>query len=190
MTGHRHENLSVLMLATGLRFGEAAGLQWADVDLDGRFLTVRHSLAHLTGKGWILAPPKTKSGRRTVPLAAIALEAVRLQQDVVKDFSDAAGDKWKDNALVFPSERGTPLRESHVLKRFHDLLDTTELPQRRMHDLRQSFATTLFALGTHPRAVQDMLGHARIEITLGTYTASVPEVLREAADNLDRALAR
>jgi site-specific recombinase XerD len=58
-----------------------------------------------------------------------------------------------------------------------------------MCDLRHSFATTLFALGTHPRAVQDMLGHARIEITLGTYTARVPEVLREAADNLDRALA-
>ena len=76
-----------------------------------------------------------------------------------------------------------------MLKRFHDLLEKARLPQRRMHDLRHSFATTLFALGTHPRAVQDMLGHARIEIMVGTHTASGAEVLREAADNLERALA-
>ncbi len=154
MTGHRHENLWTLLLAAGLRFGEAAALQWQDVDFDARLLTVRHTLAHLTGQGWVLAPPKTKSGRRTVPLAAVALEAVRLQQDVVRDWRDAAGEKWQENELVFPSERGTPLRESHVLKRFHDLLDTAELPQRRMHDLRHSVATTLFALGTHPRATR------------------------------------
>jgi integrase-like protein len=54
-----------------------------------------------------------------------------------------------------------------------------------MHDLRHTYATRLFALGQHPRAVQDLLGHSRFEITMNLYTATVPEVLREAADRLD-----
>ena len=54
-----------------------------------------------------------------------------------------------------------------------------------MHDLRHTYATRLFALGQHPRAVQDLLGHSRFEITMNLYTATVPEVLREAADRMD-----
>src|SRR5262249_20868889 len=59
------------------------------------------------------------------------------------------------------------------------------LPKRRMHDLRHTYATRLFALGQHPRAVQDLLGHSRFEITMNLYTATVPEVVREAADRMD-----
>jgi hypothetical protein len=40
-------------------------------------------------------------------------------------------------------------------------------------------------LGQHPCAVQDVLGHSRFEVTMNLYTASVPEVLREAADRMD-----
>ncbi len=48
----------------------------------------------------------------------------------------------------------------------------------------------LFALQTHPRAVQELLGHTQITTSLGTYTASDPEVLRDAADALDGSLSR
>src|SRR3954451_22464663 len=41
--GHRHERLWVAMLATGMRFGEAAALRWADVDLDSRVIHIRHT---------------------------------------------------------------------------------------------------------------------------------------------------
>jgi hypothetical protein len=48
-----------------------------------------------------------------------------------------------------------------------------------------TYATRLYAFQTHPRAVQELLGHTQITTSTGTYTASVPEVLREAADALD-----
>jgi integrase len=72
---------------------------------------------------------------------------------------------WQDLDLVFPSTRGTPRNESHVLPRFQRVLAEAGLPKRRMHDLRHD-ATRLFALGQHPRAVQDLLGHSRFEITM------------------------
>src|SRR5439155_26842299 len=97
---------------------------------------------------------------------------------------------WQELDLVFPSTRGTPLNESHILPRFQRVLADAGLPKRRMHDLRHTYATRLFALGQHPRAVQDLLGHSRFEITMNLYTATVPEVLREAADRMDSVFER
>lgn len=187
--GHRHERLWVTMLATGMRFGEAAALRWADVELGARVIHVRHTLGP-KGKhrGAMFAEPKTNKGRRDVPLPAIAVEALAAQlasDDVEREFVPG----WRDLDLVFPSSIGTPLNESHVLARFQRVLEAAGLPKRRMHDLRHTYATRLFALGQHPRAVQDLLGHSRFEITMNLYTATVPEVLREAADRMDSVFA-
>jgi integrase len=184
MAGHRHEPLWLLMLATGLRFGEAAALRWQDVDLEHRAIHVRHTLgAKGASRGPMLTPPKTDKGRRDIPLPQIAVQALVAQRAVVELLSTAPG--WQELDLVFTSNRGTPLNESHVLPRFQQLLAEAGLPKRRMHDLRHTYATRLFALGQHPRAVQDLLGHSRFEITMNLYTATVPEVLREAADRMD-----
>ncbi len=85
---------------------------------------------------------------------------------------------------MFPTGVGTPLREAHVLAAFHAALEQAGLPRYRLHDLRHTYATRLFAHGRHPREVQDLLGHSRIEMTLNVYTASIPERLREAAETL------
>jgi site-specific recombinase XerD len=45
-----------------------------------------------------------------------------------------------------------------------------ELPQIRFHDLCHTCATILLMAGKHPEYVQDLLGHARICITLDTYS--------------------
>src|SRR5207237_9224526 len=96
-----------------------------------------------------------------------------------------AGPKWQDHDFVFPTGVGTPFREAHVLEDFHAVLERAGLPRYRLHDLRHTYATGLLERGRHPRDVQDLLGHSRIEMTLNVYTASIPERLREAADSLD-----
>jgi integrase len=183
--GHRHERLWITMLATGMRFGETAALRWADVDLEGRVIHVRHTLGP-KGKhaGPRFAEPKTKKGRRDLPLPTVAAEVLRLQLAATRLERDVVPG-WHDLDLVFPSALGTPLNQSHVLARFQRALEAAGLPKRRMHDLRHTYATRLFALGQHPRAVQDLLGHSRFEITMNLYIATVPEVLREAADRMD-----
>lgn len=187
--GHRHERLWITMLATGMRFGEAAALRWADVDLDARVVHVRHTLGP-KGKngGPLFAEPKTSKGRRDLPLPAIAVDVLRAQL-ASDELECELVPGWRDLDLVFPSSIGTPLNESHVLPRFQRVLLESGLPKRRMHDLRHTYATRLFALGQHPRAVQDLLGHSRFEVTMNLYTATVPEVLREAADRMDSVFA-
>jgi integrase len=182
--GHRHQWLWTTMLATGIRFGEAAALRWSDVDLDARLINVRYTLG-VKNRGPMFAEPKTTNARRLVPLPQIAVEALAMQRNQLECDRATARDRWQEFDLVFPSPSGRPLSQSHVLERFHRVLANAALPKRRMHDLRHTYATRLFALGQHPRAVQDLLGHSRFEITTNLYTATVPEVLRQAADRLD-----
>ena len=66
----RYRALWVTALGTGLRQGELLGLRWADVDLDARRLTVRHTLARVDGR-LALLEPKTARSRRTLVLPAV-----------------------------------------------------------------------------------------------------------------------
>ena len=185
MRDHRHKNLWLTLMATGLRFGEAAGLQWDAVDLESGTVVVRLALSRTRGGKWDLDEPKTAKSRRVLPLPEYAIEALRDQQARVEEMHRADGNRWQPNKLVFPSTVGTPLREAHVLAAFHRVLARAGIPRHSMHDLRDTYATNLAVLGTHPRVAQEMLGHTRIDTTMRIYTAVVPEAMRDAANRLD-----
>jgi integrase len=57
-----------------------------------------------------------------------------------------------------------------VQRSFEPLLKRARLPSIRFHDLRHTFATVLLSGGTHPKVVQEMLGHANISQTMDTYS--------------------
>jgi integrase len=71
---------------------------------------------------------------------------------------------------------------------FRPLLERAGLPRIRVHDLRHTFATLLLSKGTHPKIVQEMLGHANISMTLDTYSHVLPTMQDEAIAALEGAL--
>ena len=182
--GHRYERFWLVLIATGLRFGEAAALRWDDIDLAERTVAVRRQLTRVPG-GFDFTPPKTARGRRIVPLPPSMVPILAAQHTTTKEMRLLAGSDWQDLDLVFPNSVGKPLRGDHVLAAFHSVLERHGLPRKRIHDLRHTYATRLFANNKHVRAVQELMGHSRSDMTMEIYTASVPEVLRDAADSLD-----
>ena len=54
----------------------------------------------------------------------------------------------------------------------------------RFHHLRHTFATLMLKGGEHPKVVQEMMGHANINITLDTYSHVLPDMQDKAADRL------
>jgi integrase len=73
---------------------------------------------------------------------------------------------------------------------FKKLLRSADLipAEIRFHDLRHSAITFLIAKGVDPKTVQAIAGHSDIRLTLGTYAHPMSEVLRDAADAMDRTL--
>ena len=64
-------------------------------------------------------------------------------------------------------------------------LDLEGLPDRPFHALRHSFATLMLSAREHPKVVQEMLGHSRVNTTLDFYSHVLPDMQREAIDRLD-----
>jgi integrase len=65
-----------------------------------------------------------------------------------------------------------------VLERFKTVLKRARLPDIRFHDLRHSAASILLSIGVHPKVVQELLGHNRIQETVDTYSQVLPTIHR------------
>lgn len=188
MVGHEFEPVWRFLLGTGVRWGEAAALTWDDVDLESARPQVRiqRAATRIKGKMFVTAP-KTRAGRRTIPLTRDASAALRQQQNTVRKLKLAAEPgTWseQDGKLVFPNLTGGLLRSNRVLAEFKRVLKDAGLPPKRLHDLRHTYATLLFARDVHPKVAQDLLGHTRIDMTLRIYTGSVPEAAHAAVARL------
>ncbi|MGZ6791091.1 MAG: tyrosine-type recombinase/integrase [Mycobacteriaceae bacterium] len=82
----------MLAVHLGLRRGELLGLRWDDVDLDKERLQVVRILQRVEGELRFM-PPKTRHSRRTVPLPAPCVEALRRHR-VAQDRERLAAENW------------------------------------------------------------------------------------------------
>ena len=187
--GESVEGLVVLAVSTGLRLGEALGLQWPDIDLDRRQLRVNKSLQRVPERGLLLTETKTRRSRRSIVLPIRTPEALRSQRVRQADQRRAAGSQWNEGGFVFTASTGRPLDHSNVQRNFRRIVRKARLPRMRFHDLRHSCASLLLAEGVSPRVVMETLGHSRISVTTDTYTHVMPALMREAAAAMDRSLA-
>ena len=74
--GSSDEPLLRVLVATGLRRGEALALRWSDVDLDNGVVTIRGTLTR-TADGLHIVPPKTERSRRTIPISHATVATLR-----------------------------------------------------------------------------------------------------------------
>lgn len=188
-TDHWLHPLWLLLIATGVRLGEALALHWADISPDDTALTITGTLHYKKGGEWIINTPKTLSAYRVValpPLVSTALAAQRIQQDTQRSL---AGSVWQAHDLVFTGEIGKPLYHStiqHALKRECARLD---LPVVTPHSLRHLHASLLIDSGVPITAVAARLGHASPQITMRLYAHALSGQDVAAAEAIARALA-
>jgi integrase len=167
-----------LLAVTGLRVGEACGLDRADVDLDDLVLMVRN----------------TKFGKhRLVPIHLSTAEALR-------GYARARDRQFPPPAPAwFLNSRGSRLDKANLSHTFGRLLDVAGIaaPPRsrrpRLHDLRHGFCTTTMwewyrdgvdVAARMPRLTTYM-GHVDPKSTYW-YLTGAPELLALAADRLEQ----
>lgn len=156
----------LVALRTGMRQGEILALRWEDVDLVKGQLSVRRSVT----RNVITTP---KSGRsRDIPLGDDVLAALKAHRHL-------------RGPLVFCTDLGRMLKKNEAK---HPLWRATRKAGLRhigWHLLRHTFASHLVMRGVPIKAVQELLGHATIEMTM-RYAHLSPHVTREAVKLLDK----
>lgn len=186
--GNRLGALYALALASGAREGELLALRWSDVDWGRSSVRISRTLLRVTG-ALLFAEPKTASSRRTVPVGASTIEALRRHRITQTQERLRAGTAWEDLDLVFATELGTPIDAGNLLRRTHyPLLERAGLPRLRFHDLRHTAATLLLEAGAHPRVVAERLGHASPSLVMNIYGHVTERMQTEATATLERVL--
>lgn len=183
----RLEALYAVVLAVGLRQGEALGLRWQDVDLEKGIIRVVNQLQRVNGQ-LRLVPVKTVRGRRSLllPVSTVGILKEHWQRQIIE--KRLVGERWRESGLVFVGRDGSPLEARSVIRWYKALLRKSGLPDKRFHDLRHSCATLLLVQGVPPRVVMEILGHSDISMTMNTYSHVVSELQVDAAARMEAVL--
>ena len=172
-------------------------------DLEAGDLHVQRSLTRLGIKdSWKLTEPKTARARRTVPLSAPVVQALREWRAKQGAERLQLGVEYENNGFVFATEFGKPLHATNLARRnYRRILEAAELgtwegegnarrfrPGFRMYDLRHTCATVLMKMGENPKVVSERLGHASVTLTLDTYSHVSPTMQKEATEKMGAVL--
>lgn len=185
--GHRREALYSLMLATGLRRGEALGLKWEDFDETKGLLHIRRQLLRQEGV-LVTTDTKTFQSRRTVNVPSqmnVSLRQHRVRQDAERS---AMGDAWTDTGFIFTSVIGTPFDPRNLLREFKKVCLDAGLGDWHLHELRHSAASLMLAHGVKLQVVSEVLGHASIRMTADVYGHVLDPDRQAAADVMNATL--
>lgn len=186
--GDRYENLFVVDLFTGLRFGEILGLKWENIDFRTGTITVTQQLQHEKKSGGTnyLASLKNNKARQ-IRVAETVLQALREEQKRQLLYRMAAGRDWAEPipGLVFTGDRGAPISQSAVRRHFKSTAERIGLPDLRFHDLRHSFAVASLQNGDDVKTVQENLGHHSASFTLDVYGHVTDKMRQDSAERME-----
>lgn len=148
--GKRDRAILELLYASGLRVSELVGLNLTDIDFENQTLRVR-------GKGRKV---------RIVPFGVHAKTALQIYLGVRGELLfEAEAEKIDPNAVFF-NYQGTRITTRSVGRMLDKYLKMcADLHHISPHSLRHSFATHLLDAGADLRAIQELLGHARLSTT-------------------------
>ncbi len=164
-------------LYAGLRRGELRALRWETVDLATGVLRVEHGWDDMEGE----IAPKSREGRRTVPIPAVL-------RDVLLEHQMRQGRGGE--GLVFGRTRSDPFVSDTLSKHAAKAWKAAGLAPITLHECRHSFASMMIAAGVNAKALSRYMGHHSIVITLDLYGHLMPGNEDEAAGLLDAYLHR
>lgn len=170
--------LLMVLIFAGLRASEVRALPWHNVDLERGAITVDQRADFKN----VIGPPKSAAGRRTIPIPAGVVAALKAWREVCPP---------SPRALVFPSEAGTPIFHPNLVLGFQEpiqiaagvtrpvLKDGKPVLDKKgnlvvegrytLHSFRHAAASLWIERQVPPKKVQSWMGHSSIQVTFDTY---------------------
>lgn len=209
-TPHRVQRAAMIMMYAGLRRGELIPLQWADINLKDKTITVNKSVEMVDGKSKKKMGAKTESGTRVVdiPTRLVDFLTFEKRKDGITDETE--------NKLVFACRDGSMLSSSAWRSLWESYLRDLNIkygdfdgwmkknnkkkppkskfdpagvpmviPRFTAHWLRHTFATLLYMAGVDVLTAKDQLGHKDIQTTLEIYTHLDKVYKRKSMNKMD-----
>ena len=178
---HRAQRAAMLMMYAGLRRGELIALQWGDINLGERTITISKAVETVDDKFVVKKSAKTNAGKRVIDMPQRLVDFIRKEQrDSIFVCTSA------DNKMHTPSSWAR-MWESYLFDlnyAYGDFSPFQNKPKGKYspagvpfviqritpHMLRHTFCTMMYFAGVDILAAKTQMGHADIKTTLQMYT--------------------
>jgi integrase len=176
----RIATLYKLLLATGLRVGEALALNWSDIDFKDNYINVSKTIVQKSRR--IQNTPKTKESGRVIFLddntVHILKEWKRTQQNGVISFHDELVFSYNKISRTYACER----------KKLIQHFKKAGVPNIGFHGFRHTHASLLMNNDVNPKEIQHRLGHSDYGVTMNTYSHLAKHKEKDTAEKFGNIL--
>ena len=148
----RDRVLVALLIFTGIRRGEALGLQWEDIDFDRKLISINRAVRFAGNRGYI-GPTKSSAGIRLIPLSPQLEDALNSVPH--------SGKYILGNGMQ-------PITEMTYKRGWERICRTIDMHGATAHVLRHTYIT-MAAAHLDVKTLQTIAGHADISTTMNRY---------------------
>ena len=164
-----------ILFNTGLRISEFCGLTKRDIDLENGVIHIDHQLQRTKNMEYVIESTKTTCGTRRIPMSKEVKEAFRR---VLKKRKKLKVEPMVNgySGFLFLDRDDKPmvaLHWQHYFKRSlqrYNSLNKLQLPNITPHICRHTYCSKMARAGMNPKALQYLMGHAEISVTMNVYT--------------------
>lgn len=150
---------------TGIRRGEASGLQWQNIDFANNTITIERTRDNKGARS-----PKTKNSYRTILVDDLVMAQLKKYQIWCKQTMLAFGVRYTENSFVFISyQTGEPISDTGLLYMFRRVQEAAglvitndegeQVAKSTLHGLRHTHATILLNSGQNVKVIAERLGN-------------------------------
>ena len=170
-----NKNFGILLtIHTGLRIGELCALKWSDINFDTQLLHINKTMIRTytkeDGSKLNITAPKTRSSIRTIPLNKWIMQYAVLLRGSDNEYIVTGKEKY--------------IEPNKYRLYYNRQLKDLELPHRKFHSLRHTFATRCIECGCDYKSLSELLGHSNVSITMNLYVHPQLELKRKCVELL------
>ena len=167
----------LLCFYTGIRIGELCALSWKNIDLKRGVISIENTLYRVKSKDGKkktelkISTPKSESSIRDIPLPKFLIAKLKAIE-------------LGSGFLI--QRKGKFIEPNVYSRRYKDILAELDIPYRKFHSTRHTFATRALEIGMDIKTLSEILGHSSPTVTLNLYSHSLPEHKRKEMDRLGK----
>lgn len=169
-----------LLSYSGMRRGEALGLEYKDIDFTESVLTIKRTSNYRSGCGVYTDTPKTESSYRSLYMHPIIVELIKQLQAEQQEQSTKCGDLWHDTDRLFITWCGQPMHPNTPYTWLQRFCERENVSFKGLHSFRHFVATQALASGVDVKSVSAMLGHSQTSTTLNIYAHATQQTNKKA----------
>lgn len=153
----------LMQMYLGLRIGEALALKTSDINLSRNLIHISRTLTFDKNHKLIMGEfPKTFAGIRDVPIPKFILEEILNQMRLAENH--------KEN-LLFVNSQNNYADPKNANKFLKNTLKKVNINDITTHSLRHTYGTRCIEAGMRAVALQRLMGHSDISVTMNTYVS-------------------